>query len=40
MTAVRQVADILQDSRDLEHFAVGAGVVSVGVPDEDMSTAE
>ena len=34
MTAARHFADILGDSRDLQRFAVDAGVVPVGVPDE------
>ena len=35
MTAARQIADILGDSRDLQRLAVDAGVVPVGVPDEN-----
>ena len=35
MAAARQVADILGDPRDFQRLAVDAGVVPVGVPDED-----
>ena len=35
MTAARQFADILCDSCDLKRLAVDAGVVPVGVPDEN-----
>ena len=35
MTAARHVAYILGDSRDFKRFAVDAGVVPIGVPDEN-----
>ncbi len=35
MTAARQIAYILGDSRDFKRFAVDAGVVPIGVPDEN-----
>ena len=35
MAAARQFADILGDSGDLQRLAVDAGVMPIGVPDED-----
>ena len=35
MTAPRQIANILRDSRNLKRLAVDAGVMPIGVPDEN-----